>query len=110
MRPGSVEEVHVRLEHAVELLLVQDEQMIEALTPYTAEEPLTDGIRPRGVIRGCEHLDVTRLGNPREACPKLAIVIPNEVLRPHAIVLQPYLRKSDGGNRDRMKVCCTSVL
>src|SRR5712692_3088757 len=84
MRPGSVEVVHIRVEHPVELLLMQDEQMIEALTPYTAEEPLTDGIRARGVIRSFENLDVTRSGNPSEAHPKLAVVITDEVLRPHS--------------------------
>jgi hypothetical protein len=31
---------------------MQDEQMIEAFTPYTAQESLTDGIGPRGVIEG----------------------------------------------------------
>ena len=83
MRPGSVEVVHIRVEHAVELLLMQDEQMIEALTPYSAEEALTYGIRARGVRRSFKNLDVTRLHNPSEAHPKLAIVIRDEVLRPH---------------------------
>jgi hypothetical protein len=35
LRPGSVEVVRIRVEHAVELLLMEDEQMIEALTPDT---------------------------------------------------------------------------
>jgi hypothetical protein len=83
MRPGSVEVVYICVEHAVELPLLQDEQMIEALTPYTPEKPLTDGIRARGEIRSCENLDVTRLGKPREAHPKLAVVITDEVLGPH---------------------------
>ena len=81
MRPGSVEGVHICVEHTVELLLMQDQEMIEALTPYTAEESLTDGIRARGVIRSFENLDVTRLRNPSEAHPKLAVVITDEVLR-----------------------------
>ncbi len=62
---------------------MQDEQMIEALTPYTAEESLTDGIRARGVRRGFKNLNVTRLRNPSEANAKLAVVIMDEVLRPH---------------------------
>ena len=62
---------------------MQDEQMIEALTPYTAEEPLTDGIRARGVRRSFKNLNVTRLSNPSEAHTKLAIVITDEVLWPH---------------------------
>ena len=83
MRPGLVEVAYIRVEHAVELLLMQDEQMIEALTPYTAEEALTDGIRPRGVIRSFENLDVTRRSNPSEAHTKFAVVITDEVLRSH---------------------------
>ena len=85
MRPGSVEVVHIRVEHPVELLLMEDEQMIEALTSYTSQEPLTDGIRSRSVIRSFENLDVTCFRNPREAQPKLAIVIPNEILRTRSI-------------------------
>jgi actin-like ATPase involved in cell morphogenesis len=85
MRPGSVEVVQIRVEHAVELLLMQDEQMIEALTPDTAEEPLTNGIRARGIIRSCKNLDVTRLRHPSEAHPKLVVIITDEVLRSLAI-------------------------
>ena len=48
-----------------------------------AEEPLTDGIRSWGVIRSFRNRYVTRLGNPSEAHPKLAIVLMDEVLRPH---------------------------
>ena len=35
MRPGSVEVVHIGAQHPVELFLMEDEQMIEALTSYT---------------------------------------------------------------------------
>ena len=76
-----VEVRHIGIEDAVELLLLQDEQMIESLTPHTAQEALTDGIGAWGVIGGFEHLDATRLGNPREGHPKLAIMIKDEVLR-----------------------------
>jgi hypothetical protein len=58
--------------------------MIEALAPYTAQKPFTDGIRSWCVIRWCENLDVTRLRNLCEAHPKFTIVITDEVLRPHA--------------------------
>src|SRR6266567_798313 len=85
MRSGSVEIVHIRIEHAVELFLMQDEQMIKALTSHTAQEPLTDGIGSRGVIGGFENLDVTRSSQPRETHSKLAIVITDEVFRTHPI-------------------------
>jgi hypothetical protein len=83
MRPGSVEVPHISVEHALELPLMEDEQVIEALPSHTAQETLTEGIGSRRVIRSCEKLDATRLGNPIEDHPKLAIMIPDEVFRPH---------------------------
>jgi hypothetical protein len=81
MRPDPIEVVYIRVEYALELLLMQDEQMIEALAPHAPEKPLTDGIRSRGLIRCFEDLNVTRLCNTGEVPPELAIVIPNEILR-----------------------------
>ena len=81
LRPGSVEVVHIRVEHAVELLLMQDEHMIEALMPHTAQEAFTDRIGPWCVVRRFQDLDATGLGNPIEDHPKLAIIIPNEIFR-----------------------------
>src|SRR5258708_6357929 len=83
MRSCLVEVGYIRIEDTVKLLLMQDEQMIKALTSHTAQESLTDGIGSRGVIGGFENLDATCLGNPREGHSKLAIVITDEVLRPH---------------------------
>jgi hypothetical protein len=85
MRSSSVEVVHICVEHALELLLMEDEQMIEALTSHAAEEALTDGIGPRGVIRCFENLNVTRSSKPLETHPKFAIVITDEVLRSRPI-------------------------
>src|SRR5260221_11967252 len=85
MWPGSIEVLSVGVEHAVELLLMEDEQVIETLASHTSEKPFTDGIGSRGVIRCFEHLDATRLRNSREAHSKLAIIITDEVLRPLAI-------------------------
>jgi hypothetical protein len=69
----------------MELLLMQDKQVIETLAPHTPKKTLTDGIRARGEIRSFENLDATRLRNPSETHSKLAIVITDEVLWPHAI-------------------------
>ena len=85
MGPGSIEVIHIGVEYPVELLLMQDEQMIETLASHTSEKAFTDGIHSRGFIRCFENLNVTRLRNPREAQPKLAIIIPDEVLRLLAI-------------------------
>src|SRR5260221_12735851 len=85
MRPGLVEVVHKRVEHLVELLIMEDNQMIEALPSHTAQEAFTDGIGSWSVIGGFENLNVTGFRNPRKAHPKLAIIITDEVLRTRAI-------------------------
>jgi hypothetical protein len=84
MGSGSVEEVHVRVEHALELSLLQDEQMVEAFTPHASQKPFTGRMRSWGVRRYGEHLNVTCVREPCEAYPKLAIMITNKVLRPLA--------------------------
>ena len=84
MRPGLVEVVHKRAQHPVELLLMEDKQMIEAFPSHAAQEAFTDGIGSWSVIGGFENLNVTGFRNPRKAHPKLAIIIPDEVLRSHA--------------------------
>ena len=81
VRSCLVEVVHIRVEHAVELLLLQDKQMIETLAPYTAQKPFTYGIGSWRVIRRFQDLNAASLGNPREGHAKLAIVITDEVLR-----------------------------
>jgi len=62
---------------------MEDEQVVEALPSHTTQEALTDCIGSRGMVGGLEQLNATRLGNPREGHAKLAIVIPDEILRPH---------------------------
>jgi hypothetical protein len=81
MRSCLVEVRHICIEHALELLLLKNQQVVEALTSHTAQEALTDGIGAWSVIWGFENLDATRLGNPSEAHPKLAIIIPYEIFR-----------------------------
>ena len=83
MRSCLVKVGDIRIEDVLELLLMQDEQMVEALTPDTPQEAFTDGIGTWTVIRDCEHLNVTRLRNPREGHPKLGIIILDEILWPH---------------------------
>src|SRR5215472_13988920 len=85
MRPGLVEVEQIRMEHPMELLLMQDEQVIETLTSHTTQEALTDRIGSRSRIRSFEHLDVTGFGNPIEGHPKLAIIITDEIPRPYPI-------------------------
>src|SRR5262249_48083670 len=103
MRPGSVEVVDIGIEHALELLLMEDEQMIEALTSHTAQEALTDGIRARGVIRRFENLDSAGGGHTRKTGSKFAITIANEILWSLSIsgCLSQLLRSPGIGRRAR---------
>jgi hypothetical protein len=81
MRSGSIEVVYISIEYPLELLLMQDEQVIETLASHTPQKAFTDSIRLWGMIRYVEDLDATRLRNPLEVHPKLAIIITDEVLR-----------------------------
>ena len=45
---------HIPIEHALELLLVEDEQVIEAFATNAAEKPFTDCIRSWGLMRCSE--------------------------------------------------------
>src|SRR5260370_14061193 len=81
MRPGPVEVVYVCIEDALELLLLQDEQMIETFATHTAQKPFTHGIGARRAIRGFQNLDSAGCGPAAEIGSKLRIAIPNAVLR-----------------------------
>jgi hypothetical protein len=83
VRSCLVKVVDIGIENPLELPLMENEQMIEAFSPDTAKEALTDSIGSRGVIRSFENLDVTCFRNSRKAHLKLAIVITDEVLRSH---------------------------
>ena len=85
MRPGSVEVVYISAEDPLELLLMEDDQVIETLAPHTPQKAFTDGIRLRSVIRYFENLDSTRLRNPCEVHPKLAIVTTDVMVLPLSI-------------------------
>lgn len=83
MRSGSIKVLNIGAQGTLQLLLLQDQQVIEALPSHTAEKPLTDGIGSRGVIGRFQDLDAAGLGNPHKGHAKLAIVIPDEILRPN---------------------------
>lgn len=51
MWPSSIKVLNLGMKDAVQLLLLQDEQVIETLSPHTSQEALTDGIGSWCVIR-----------------------------------------------------------
>jgi hypothetical protein len=48
MRPILIVILHVTLDKASQLMLVQDEKMIQAFPSYRTDESFTDGIHPWG--------------------------------------------------------------
>src|SRR5215467_28000 len=75
-----VEVGHIRIEHALELLLLQDQQMVETFLPYAPQEPFTDGIGAFRVNRRFEDLDTARFRHTSKARPKFVVVISYQIL------------------------------
>ena len=81
LRPGSIEVLDIGTKDTVQLLLLQDEQVIEALSPHTQEKPLTDRIGSRCMVRRGEHLDAAGCCHAREMGSKLVSTITHEIVR-----------------------------
>ncbi len=71
----------IAIDHALELLLVEDEEVVQAFLPHTSGEAFTDSIGSWGMNRRFEDLDRARFRYPSKARPELAIVITNQILR-----------------------------
>src|SRR5690348_16006020 len=80
MRSCLVEVHYIAIEHALELLLAEDQQMVQAFLTNTPHEALADGVGSWSVIRCFENLDTTCPRHPSEAGPKFAVVITNEIV------------------------------
>src|SRR5215467_7073160 len=80
LRSGLVEVDHIGIEHALELLLLKDQQVIEAFLPHASQKSLADGICSGCVVRGLEKLDANGPRHSSEAGPEFGIVIPNQIL------------------------------
>ncbi len=81
MRPGSIEVLDIGVKDAIQLLLLQDEQVIETLSSDTSQKAFTDRIGAWCVIRRGEHLDAARVCDSSETGSKLAVMITDEILR-----------------------------
>ena len=75
-----VEVDHIRVEHALELLLMQNQQVVQAFLPHAPQKTLADGIGSWGMNRRFEDLDRARFRHTSKARPKLPVVITNEIL------------------------------
>jgi hypothetical protein len=81
MRSCLVEVRYIRIEDALELPLMQDQQVVEAFLPHTPGEALTERIGSGSVIWSLEHFNATGRRHPHKKGSKLAIVITEQILR-----------------------------
>ena len=77
----SVEVPYIVIEHALELLLAEDEEMVQAFLSDTPQEAFADGIGSWCMNRRFEDLDRARFRHTSKARPKLALIITNQILR-----------------------------
>ncbi len=82
----------------MQLLLMEDEKMIETLSPHAAHKPFTDGIGPWCVIGRFEYLDAARCCHASETGSKFGITIANEILR-----------RLSKGSRFPQLLCCPGI-
>jgi hypothetical protein len=80
MRSCLVEVGDIGIEHSLQLLLLQDEQVVQAFFSDAPQEPFTHGIRSWGMNRRFKQLDAAGFRHPNKARPKFAIVISNQIL------------------------------
>ena len=79
MRSSLIEVHNVCLEETIELLLMQDQEMIQAFSPHTPKKAFTDGIRSRSPVRRSKHFDAARGSHARKTRPEFAVIIPNQI-------------------------------
>jgi hypothetical protein len=81
MRSCLIEIHHIRIEDTLELPLMKEQQVIQALLPHTSGEAFAHRIGSGSVIRCFQNLNRTGGRHPSETGPKFVIVITNQILR-----------------------------
>jgi len=74
-----IEVPHIVIEHALELLVMEDQQMVEAFLSDAPQEAFADRISSRGMIRCFQNLNGTGCRHTSKARPEFAIVITNQI-------------------------------
>src|SRR5712692_830541 len=72
---------HILIEHTLELLLMENEQVVKAFLPHAPQKAFADGVRSWRVIRRFENLNCTCCHYPSKARPKSVIIITNQIPR-----------------------------
>ncbi len=80
VRLCPVEVRHIHIEHALELLLVEDEQVVKACLSHTPGEAFADSIGSGSVIGCFKNLNRTRCRHTSETGAKFTLVITDQIL------------------------------
>jgi hypothetical protein len=80
MWPCPIEKHNVGTQDTMQLLLMKDQHVVQALSPDTAQKAFTDRISSWRMIRRFQYLDTAGCCHMCETGSKLAIVITDEML------------------------------
>jgi hypothetical protein len=81
MRSGPVEIHHIPIEHPLQLLLAEDQQMVKAFLSRTPQKAFAGRIGSWCMKGRFENLNRTCCSHASKARPKFAIIITNQKLR-----------------------------
>jgi hypothetical protein len=79
MRSSLIEVDDIGLEEAVELLLMKDQEMIQAFSSHASQKSSQTAFARARSIRHSKHLDPTGSGHSRKNPPKFLVIIPDEI-------------------------------
>ena len=85
MRSSLIEIQDICPEEAEELLLMEDQEVIQAFSPHTSQKALTDGIGLWRMVWRPKHLDAARCRDAGKNRSEFAIIIPNQIFWPLSI-------------------------
>ena len=81
MGPSAVEVRYIPIEHTLELLLAENQQMVKAFLSHTPQEAFTDRLGTGSMIRCSKQFNGARRCHAGKTGSKLAIVIADQILR-----------------------------
>src|SRR5258708_1700883 len=79
MGSSLVEVDSIGIEEPMELLLMEDQEMIQAFSPHTSQEAFTDAIGSRRSVWRAKDFDVTCCGHSCKMLPEFAVIIPDQI-------------------------------
>ena len=76
---------HIGFEETMELLLMKDQEMIQAFSPHAPQKTFTDGIRLGGPVRRAKDFDASCYRHAGKTRPECAVMISKQIAWPFSI-------------------------